>query len=387
MNNLWIKIKDITKFSTAYIAAAILKFNPGYRNIWIITERRSECKDNGYYLFKYMREQHPEMKVFYAIEKDSPQRKRIEQYGNILDNNSWKHYMYALAATRLIGAFIPCGIPESICFYKLGNLIKGKRIFLQHGITKEQMPFLFYERTGLDCFICGAKPEYDRIAQEFHYPEGAVQYTGFCRFDGLHDYKKEKFVLIMPTWRQWIPSMTWSPDNKGNPDDYEYFKTYKALVNDAILREILKQHGMRMIFFLHHETQQYMDYFGQSDEIATFATEKEYDVQALLKCCACLITDYSSVAFDVAYMKKPIIYFQFDEEEYYSKHYQKGYFDYDTMGFGAKCKTMSQVNEQLELILENSCQMTAQYQKRVDDFFVYRDKKNCERVFNRILNM
>lgn len=387
MKYLLVKIKDVMKFSTAYVAANLLKINPAYRNIWIITERRAECKDNGYYFFKYMREQHPEMKVFYAIEKTSPHKKKIEQYGNILNNNSWKHYVYAMAATRLIGAFIPCGIPESICFYKFEKVVKGKKVFLQHGITKEQMPFLFYERTGLDCFICGAKPEYDRIDKEFHYPEGAVQYTGFCRFDGLHDYKTDNFVLIMPTWRQWIPSMTWSPDSKGNPDNYEYFRTYKDLANDEVFRKSLKHHGMRMVFFLHHETQQYMNYFGKSDEVVTYATEEEYDVQTLLKSCSCLITDYSSVAFDVAYMKKPVIYYQFDEEEYYSKHYQKGYFDYETMGFGKKCKSMTEVETEIAQVLENDCIMTQQYQKRVDDFFVYRDDQNCERVYRAILNV
>lgn len=381
------KVKDVLKFLSAILAANILKINPKNRDIWIITERRAECKDNGYYLFKYMRENYPERKVYYAIEKDSPQKKRIEQYGNILDSNSWKHYVYALSATRLIGAFIPCGIPDSICFYKFNKFVKGKRVFLQHGITKEKIPALFYDRTGLDCFICGAKPEFEAVVQDFQYPKGAVQYTGFCRFDGLHTFQTEKFVLLMPTWRHWIPSATWHNSGMGNPEDYAYFRCYKKLVNDVTFRESLLRHDMRMIFYLHHETQPYLEYFGQSDNIVTFATEKDYDVQDLLKSCSCLITDYSSVAFDVGYMNKPIIYYQFDEDEYYSKHYQKGYFDYNTMGFGAKCETIIQVNEQMRLILENSCQMAEQYQKRVDEFFVYRDMKNCERVFQAIKQM
>lgn len=48
-------------------------------------------------------------------------------------------------------------------------------------------------------------------------------------------------------------------------------------------------------------------------EIAKF---KDYDVQQLLIELRILITDFSSVFFDFAYMKKPVIYYQFDRDKY-----------------------------------------------------------------------
>lgn len=33
--------------------------------------------------------------------------------------------------------------------------------------------------------------------------------------------------------------------------------------------------------------------------------------------CDLLVTDYSSFAVDVAYMYKPVVYYQFDEEEFF----------------------------------------------------------------------
>ena len=53
----------------------------------------------------------------------------------------------------------------------------------------------------------------------------------------------------------------------------------------------------------------------------------------MLKESSMLITDYSSVFFDVAYMHKPIIYYQFDRDAFRQGHYQEGYFSYDD-GFG-----------------------------------------------------
>ena len=36
---------------------------PKYRGVWIVSERGSDARDNGYHFFKYIRENHPEIKV------------------------------------------------------------------------------------------------------------------------------------------------------------------------------------------------------------------------------------------------------------------------------------------------------------------------------------
>ena len=41
-------------------------------------------------------------------------------------------------------------------------------------------------------------------------------------------------------------------------------------------------------------------------------------IQNLFGRCAVLITDYSSVAFDMAYLNKALIYYQFDKEAFFS---------------------------------------------------------------------
>lgn len=48
-----------------------------------------------------------------------------------------------------------------------------------------------------------------------------------------------------------------------------------------------------------------------------------------------MVTDYSSVAFDFAYMKKSLVYAQFDREAFFEgQTYDEGYFNYETDGFG-----------------------------------------------------
>ena len=39
--------------------------------MWLICEDYNEARDNGYWLFKYIREQQPQQDVVYAINKKS----------------------------------------------------------------------------------------------------------------------------------------------------------------------------------------------------------------------------------------------------------------------------------------------------------------------------
>ena len=110
----------------------------------------------------------------------------------------------------------------------------------------------------------------------------------------------------------------------------------------------------------------------------------EETVQALLKETILLITDFSSVFFDYTYMDKPIIFYQFDEEDYYSHHYEKGYFDYRRDGFGpVRLEETEVVSDVLELASKNF-KNSEEYQKRSDRFFEFKDKDNSLRIFNSI---
>ena len=122
----------------------------------------------------------------------------------------------------------------------------------------------------------------------------------------------------------------------------------------------------------------YLDLFDIPPEIKV-STEESY--QELFNNSSVLITDYSSVFFDFAYLKKPVIYYH-PTDNY---HYVESYFDYETMGFGDVIDNQDDLFIKLDEYLSNGCQMEDKYKKRVDDFFVYRDKNNCKRVYDWIL--
>ena len=78
-------------------------------------------------------------------------------------------------------------------------------------------------------------------------------------------------------------------------------------------------------------------------------------------------------------MEKPIIYFQFDYEEYRKKQYQDGYFDYKKDGFGPIVKNANELVKILKKINENG--QEKKYINRMNNFFELKDQNNCERIY------
>ena len=379
-------IYESIKLLIGIMVANIMLLNKKNRQIYLIGERRNEAKDNGYHLFKYVREIHPKDRFYYIIDKSSNDLSRIENFGNIIYYNSLKHYIYYIMSRKLICAHIGSCTPDSAICWSLEDkkIIKKYRMFIQHGIIKELIPSLMCENTDISEFICGAKPEYDFVIEQFGYKKDNVKYLGLCRFDNLHDYKVKNQVLIMPTWRKWIPSTTWADENKDDNIkvflETEYYKKYNELINNNEFIKYLKENNMKAFFYLHYEMQVYRDLFTKKSNSVIIADIKNYDVQELLKESKLLITDYSSIAFDFAYMRKPIIYYQFDKERYDKQHYQKGYFDYENDGFGP---TASNLNELIIYMYD----IDNKSEERASKFFELYDRKNCERHYEEIIKI
>ncbi|MFC5386345.1 CDP-glycerol glycerophosphotransferase family protein [Aquamicrobium segne] len=96
------------------------------------------------------------------------------------------------------------------------------------------------------------------------------------------------------------------------------------------------------------------------------------------------MTDYSSTAFEAAYIRKPVVYYQFDHSDFFSSNhgYRPGYFDYTANGFGPVAQMQDQVLDAIEKALEGNEDPV--YAQRRESFFAFRDGRCCERVYQEI---
>ena len=133
-------------------------------------------------------------------------------------------------------------------------------------------------------------------------------------------------------------------------------------------------------------TKQYVD-FTPND---VFTVNHGYvDYQKEFTTASLLVTDYSSVFFDFAYLKKPIVYSQFDKDEFFEgEHaYKKGYFSYEDNGFGPVCYDLDGVVNAMIKVIENDCKNDPVYVKRIEEFYPYFDEDSCKRVYESVLKI
>lgn len=393
--SLWQKIQRLKWKDLYHIILFLLAlpvsfvFRRFHKNLWLICDTEKEARDNGYWLFRYIMKRHPEQEAVYAIDKHSPDYRRVKKLGRVIQYGSFTHWVYYLAAEKNISSQ-KSGKPNAAVCYLLEvyGLYKNTRIFLQHGITKDDMEFLYYKHTKMRLFVCAVDAEYQYVEQRFGYPKGWVEKLGFCRFDNLFDTSEEKRqILVMPTWRNWIGTPTSKSYQYENVDDFastEYYKNWNGFLKSRRLHELLKKYNVELVFYPHRDMQKYAEYFSLEHSDIKVAKWPEYDVQKLLKSSNFLITDYSSIAMDFAYMKKPLLYFQFDYEMYRKGHYPEGYFQYERDGFGKVCRNLDALLLEMEHVLEQNFEMEELYRERVLQFYDYFDRKNCKRNYEAI---
>lgn len=363
----------------AYCIGLIAKHFPRYKNLWLIAERKTDARDNGLHFFRYLTKEHPEINTAFIIACNSPDYGKVKRLGTVIEPYTFGHMLaFACAKVRISTHYMGCS-PDAYRFRRLDrfHLVQGKNALIRHGITANDLPELHYPEARPDLFVCSAFPEYKNILENYSQPEGVVQMTGLCRYDRLceaHQVKKQ--ILIMPTWRYFLRNLSQEEFQKS-----EYYKQFTQLLSDAELQARLEKFDYRIVLYLHYELQPYTKLFCRDHPRIEVKSLKDADVQDLLMESAMMITDYSSVFFDFAYMSKPLAYLQFDEEKFYATQYRRGYFNCHTDGFGPVFKSADKTVEYICREIENGMEPEAQYIKRAEMFFGERSANHCERTF------
>lgn len=393
--NFWSKLKEVSIRDLYHIILFLLAFPIAYiykkkrRHMWLICENKNEARDNGYWLFRYICENVKEQDIVYAINPKSEDYCKVNDLGNTVTYGTFRHWIYYLAAEINISSQKGGKPNAAVCYFlEVYGFLKNVRVFLQHGIVKDDLPFLHFENSKMKMFVTSTEREFQYVKDNFNYPPGAVQMLGLCRFDNLHGAHADMDkILVMPTWRSWIsPPSNARSEYEGNEavQESEYYQGWNTLLQSKRLRELLKKNHKYLIFYQHREMQKFDNLFQSPDDNIIIADDRNFDVQDLLMTSAYLITDYSSIAMDFAYMGKPMSYYQFDYVKFREQQYTEGYFSYEKDGFGPVCYSLEQLLEELNDGLKTKFQNPSKYKARMETFFTLKDNQNCKRNYEAI---
>lgn len=368
----------------AFCLYPLVRHLPPYKGLWLFAERGNDAQDNAFHLFQFVRKTAPYLSAAYLIDRKSPDFVRVARLGRTIQPGSFSHYLAFVCADVKISTHIMGYSPNPYLFTKLkfDRMLPGKKVFLQHGILYNSISSLSAERIHVDLFVCSVPKEYHELLTLYHHPKRVVQPLGLCRYDRLFQAHSEKRqILVMPTWRLFLRNCS-----NRTFQDSGYFQSFHCLLCHRKLHALLEQYDYELVFQLHPEMQHFTPCFTNSHPRIHIPTAPP-GTQSLLMESKLLITDYSSVFFDFSYLKKPLIYFQFDSEDFFSAQYRPGYFEFEKDGFGPVCRKVDEVLNALQTYLAGNMQLPSLYKKRVDTFFPPPRTDHCAQTFSAIQDL
>lgn len=371
----------------------IAKKLQGQKRIWLISDRPDSAGDNGEAFFQYLSQNLPEnVSAYFVLSKKSKDHERISKIGKVVEPRSRKFKRLFLRADKIISSqandYVINAFSTDQNLFR--DLYKFDFVFLQHGVTLHNVAsWLHSFAKDIRIFVTSAPRERESIVDGFYgYDADTVALTGFPRHDKLVDRKTKK-IVVAPTWRHGLvgeidPKTLTVPYNEEFKNS-EFFTFYQSLISDPRLNEALAKYGYTAEFLIHPSFNGQINDFEGTDYFTLSSPPHNYN-KAFAE-AALMITDYSSVAFDFAYLRKPVIYSQFDQESFYQWHlWGKGYFSFEEDGFGPVVKDLNELVDSLIKSIREDCIIEKKYADRVDTFFGHQDRNNSQRLLEKILD-
>lgn len=393
------------RFRFFLLRAAWVVTRPYFKNkkIWLFFDKIYKGGDSAEYMFRYTLEQMKKAsegedrdeakapdRAYYLLDETAPDYERMMSEGiRPLKRGSFLHRLIFLNADILVAS-------NSTVFafndYYLENsrFIRGipdfKVACVQHGLSVQKIALAQQRlRDNIRMYFIASRYEEENLMKPVYDYAGydAIKLTGIPRYDGLiNDDKKQ--ILISPTWRMQSAKLVTRHEGLErdyNPDFKEtaYYKIYNGLINDEKLIAAAKEYGYRIVYVLHPIVSPQVDDFVKNDFVDIIPATGDMSYERIFSESSLMVTDYSGIQFDFAYMRKPLVYYHPAELE---AHYEEGTFHYDTMAFGEIVRKKDELVALLSEYMKNGCEMKELYRLRADDFFEYDDRENCKRVYD-----
>ena len=385
-DHLGFRVKELTAFAAYYL----LKPYWDSRHIQLVYEKFCMmAQDNGYYFFKYCMDHEEEKRqnnhIYYVITKDAPDRKKLDAYqSHLVDFMSIRHMIYMIAAELLVSTDTRNHL---YAMRQRGSILKRylrkkPLVFLQHGVTALKKVDFFYGKGksgSCNLFVVTSDFEKKIVEDYFGYAEDEIVNSGFARWDVLEDKSEGlREILIMPTWRAWLENVTLEEFKES-----DYFHNYMALLNSPRFHCFLEKNDLLANFYLHSKFREFIqDFSVESDRIRLIVFGEEPANELMMR-CKMLVTDYSSVCWDVFYLDKPVVFFQFDRDKYMEAH--GSYLDMDRELFGDCAQDVDGLLTYMERCADDHFVFRPEYEKMQKSFYKYFDDQNSRRICDAIV--
>ena len=367
-----------------------------YRDAWVLMDRDTMAQDNAEALYRYLRREQPQVNAWFVLRRDAPDWERLSADGfRLVEHGTPEHVLLLLNAKYLLSSQIDHYVvrPYDSALYPTR---RWKYVFLQHGVTKDDLS-RWINHKPIRMMITATAAEQASIVGDgspYRWSEREVALTGFPRHDSLLAKSRRlaeaerRDLVVMPTWRdQLLEPTPGSNDRVLRPgfDDSAYAQAWFGLLRSPELAELAERAGVRVVFAPHPNLENHVD-VGDLPAHVHLARYRDHDIQEVIAAARLMVTDYSSMAFEAAYIGTPVVYYQFDADEFFAgtHAYRRGYFSYEQHGFGPVVTTRDDLLKALSDLLDPDRELAQEYRERIEQTFPFRDGQNSRRVYEAV---
>ncbi|CDA33840.1 putative uncharacterized protein [Firmicutes bacterium CAG:536] len=355
--------------NTAYKLAYFHRYlkQPVKENVILFeTFMAKNYSDSPKYIYEYIAQNHPEYECVWAINDGA----KIPYGAKTVKRFSFQ-YAYYLAVSK----YLVFNVRPPLWYRK-----REEQVFLEtwHGTPLKRLVFdqeevtsaspkykqQFYRQRKDWDFLVSANPFSTKTFRSCFLYEGEMLEYGYPRNDILYWPNKDeiaqqlkeklgipkdkKTILYAPTWRD---------DQHYGSGQYKF-----ELALDLQLMKERLQDDYVVLLRTHHYISDHIDVSGLGDFVINLSSYD--DISEIYLISDICITDYSSVFFDYANLKRPILFYTYDFDKY--KNQLRGfYIDMNTEVPGPLLYTSEQVVQAIEDIDE----ITEEYKERYDQFY------------------
>lgn len=237
-----------------------------------------------------------------------------------------------------IPPFLKLGFKKDKLIY-FRDLLSPKIIRMYHGypITRSSS----YAQMGSNAAAVVVASNYERELyknEDNCFKDEQIIPSGNPRYDDLIDDSRNQ-ILISPTWRPALVGKT-APNGKTeyNPKFKEssFYLLYNQVLNDEKLINTARRNGYKIKLFFHPKFEAQTADFESTDIVEVLSPTEDMDYVTIMKQSNLMVTDFSSVQYDFAYMRKPVVYYH----DPILPYWRINNFDYEKIGFGEICKSV-----------------------------------------------
>ncbi len=281
------------------------------------------------------------------LHMEAPEGVRLIYEGN------WKKYIYEMETSHIwiydiiIPDYIKKRDGQIYIETKHWSSVTLKKFYLDDASTistEEDIAVVKHNGKLMDYIFCGSEFDKDSCRSGFAF-QGQFIKTGSARTDTLFDTGSRDKIYARYSIDQQIHSVLYAPT----------FRTYKIgdeikkgeVLDFSALKLVLeKKYGGKWCIMLRLHPSMLTNLVISNENDFVIEVSDYSDSQELVAACDMLISDYSSIMFEPAFVEKPVFLFAPDRQEYVEKE-RDLLLEYDSLPF-----PIAETNEELAVCIE-----------------------------------